>query len=110
MKVIIEFDEEKLIRDVMENYPEYSSPSLRCRRADYDHCVFSFHDVEEDKRYEVNLPMLKKGLETLLDLVKGNQLPGLSINLTNFQDVGEWDCDCADALVQCAIFKEVIYG
>lgn len=110
MKLILEFDEEVLLRDVMQNYPEYSSPSLHCIHWKYKDMEFLFRDTDDGKEYRVDLPMLKVGLGKLLVLLQNNELPGISINLSNFTDTGEWDCDCLDALVQCSIFGKVIYG
>jgi hypothetical protein len=140
MHIEIEFDADKLIDDVMANYPEHSSPSLRCVGWNYGGCRFEFRDVEVSSvadakadgclieltlvelsdwlagrpytnvEYVVTRKELRAGLRSLLhELVEG-KLRGLSINVNNFRDPGNWDCDCTDALVQCAIFGEVRYG
>jgi hypothetical protein len=108
--ISVEYVPEKIIREVMDNYPEASSASLRCTNWNYNDLKFEFLDCEEDKKYKVDRVNLQAGLKTLLkELAKGN-LPGLSIHLGNFKDAGSWDADAADALVQCAIFGGVIYG
>ncbi len=107
MKVTLKFDEDKLLKECMENYPEASTPSIHCCIWNYKAMKFTFHDVEENKLYEVDIPKLRKGLKTLLALLSKNKLPGLNINLNNFLDTGEWDMWDLDALIQCTIFGEV---
>jgi hypothetical protein len=109
VKVTIEFDEEKLIHDVMENYPEYSV-CLQCEKWNYKDVTFSFRDTEDGKLHIVDMQRLRQGLQILLDHLDKGKLPGLSIDLGNFLDTGNWDADCADALVQCSLFGGVIYG
>lgn len=111
MKIVIEFDETQLIDDVMANYPEAGAGSpLKCTHWKYADVEFEFHDVEEDKHYKVTATKLRKGLKILLKMVMDGKLPGLEITAGNFQDAGNWDANCSDALVQCAIFGDVIYG
>ena len=127
---------EKLIDDIMANFPEYSSLSLRCIGWDYKKCEFDFWDCEvtpdsaeesivkfkkskvETYRgtfenqvvYELTRTRLERGFKLLMAEVMNGKLPGLSVSSSNFLDPGQWDSDCADALVQCAIFGKVIYG
>lgn len=111
MKVTIEFDGESLINDIMANYPEASSPSLRCISWKYSKCEYIFEDNETGKTHEVTMPMLSKALPKLLETMFRGHLAGIAqYVLPNFQDAGNWDCSAADALIQMAIFDDVIYG
>ena len=111
MTVSITFDADKLIDDVMSNYPEYSSPSLSCYGWKYKECVYLFEDREEDTQYKLTRVELRKGLEVMFNLMAAGELPGIARNvMPDFQNAGNWDMDAADALVQCAIFGEVRYG
>jgi hypothetical protein len=95
----------------MQNYPEASSPSLRCTSWEYKSDTYKFRDVEENKTHKLSMPELLKGLQIMMDLMVAGKLKGIShYVMPNFQDPGYWDSDAADALVQCAIFGEVIYG
>lgn len=88
------------IKEMMENYPEAGrGMGLFCHGWDYDKVEFSFHDEEEDKEYEVTLPMLQKGMALLL-----KEKPQL---LNEDCDYDAYDCD---ELVQYAVFGEVRYG
>ena len=109
MILITDEDKETLIKEVMENYPEYSSGnSLQCTNWDYKKCEYSFNDTEEDKEFKVTLKTLKVGFDKLVtDVVKGK------IHLFDtgaILDGGNWDCTAVDALVQYACFGDVRYG
>ena len=115
IKTVVEFDDVAIIKDVTQNLPEYGL-NLKCVGWKYDKCLFKFEDFEEalengdPKAYTVTLPMLKKGFKKLVQMIGAGRLKGLNINLGNITDGGEWDAECVDALVQCAIFGDVIYG
>jgi len=110
MKLEIDINEEQMIHDIMESYPDYSAGNcLSCEHWDYKNNKFTFRDLEEDKVYEVDMEKLKKGLKIFFDLlVKGKFKTGMDISC--MLDVGNWDGYITDALVQCAIFGDVIYG
>jgi len=103
----IDLDIEEFIKDVMQNYPEYSDGNcLKCIRHDYNRCSYIFFDDETEFRHVVNMPMLKKGLGILIGLTLAAYNFGLHFPL----DAGDWDATDVDALVQCAIFGKIIYG
>ena len=77
MDIVIRIDEEKLLRNVMENFPE-ASFCLRCTSWNYDGCEFAFHDDEEDKLHIVTLPKLQEGLKIMCKLMIDGKLPGLA--------------------------------
>ncbi len=110
-------EKEKIVRDVMENFPEYSSPSLVCTGWKYQAMQFVFREDTEDplKGYvihQVNLEMLKKGLDKMvLDIAAGRIHTSGNTGLQDMlADTGNWDANDADNLVQYAIFGELIYG
>lgn len=125
-----------LVDDVMANYPE-ASACLTCISYNYKACRFEFwdHEVTADDAnksivpatvkdvelsrsglvrgaviYVLDRAALDRGMEILLRKVFAGELRGLSLNGGNVTDPGAWDMWCADALVQCAVFGEVIYG
>ena len=118
MKIELEDSEkEKIVRDVMEGFPEYSSPSLVCTDWKYQAMQFMFREDTEDPLkgdviHQVNLEMLKKGLDKMvLDIAAGRIHTSGNIGLQDMlADTGNWDANDADNLVQYAIFGEVIYG
>lgn len=142
MQVKLNIDADTLINSIMANYPEASSPSLKCIGYRYDDCRFAFWDVESTPKsaaqdgalipfttdtvetfgfmggkhedqviYTVDLPALRRGLETVLGLMAGGKLRGIAkYVMPDVTNPGNWDSDAADALVQCSIFGEVRYG
>lgn len=113
MKLTIEYDEKTLIDDVMANMPEYSQSYLRCIGWNYVGCEYHFEEEVNDADNPivrmVTRPKLNKGLKLMLKLIQNRKL-NVGLDLSNFTDAGQWDAIATDALVQCAIFGEVIYG
>ena len=101
---------EKLIREVMENMPEYSI-SLDCGMWDYKGCKYRFQDFESCEVYHVDLEKLLKGYTIMRQKIADGKLHcGLTLDDATWFDGGSWDAGAVDALVQCAIFGDVIYG
>jgi len=99
-------EETDLLFDLYQNYPEASSGcALKCVGYDYAEFKFKFLDEETGKTYIVDEEMARKGLALFIKLVLLNEL-GYNI----YHDRGDWDSDVIDAINQCAIFGEVIYG
>ena len=99
---------EQTVKELCGNLPEYSL-SLHCLKWDYDNCVFVFFDEYEKEHHTVNLKQMVKGFNIMTknwdtpDFEKDNDLK-----------IDAFLCNCdacfVDAMVQCAIFEEVIYG
>jgi hypothetical protein len=110
----IELDEnakEQLVKEVMENFPEYSSPSLPCVRWNYKEMKFVFiisEDKENPKRVELNLQDLVKGISKMFPDIGVKYHNGLT--QAEMADASQWDATDADALVQYSLFGEVIFG
>lgn len=100
--------EEKLVRDCYENFPE-AGLCLRCTSWKYDAFSFEFID-DEGKKHLVLLGDAVRGLRIFAGLVAAGRLPGLGLPADYLTDTGTWDAFAFDALAQCAIFGEVIYG
>ena len=101
----------QLVKSYMENYPEAGAGnSLKCTKWNYEKMEFVFYDEEEDKQYEVNKEMLKKGLKVLLELIKEGKYFRYGTVPNLMSDGYDDDSTDHDALVQCAVFKEVRYG
>lgn len=62
------------------------------------------HDSDEDKWYELNLEKFIAGLTKIAEE------RGLDILYEGKIDAGEIDAEDADAIIQYAIFGEVVYG
>ena len=123
MKIEIEVKDEsirELVRDVMQNQPEYSAGmALQCRKWDYDDCHYIFDDVEagvgvEDSRlisYELDEAALVKGMELMLKGIATDELHFYGMDgLAAALNPCAWDADSVDALVQMACMGKVIYG
>jgi len=105
----------ELIYHVMENYPE-ASLCLFCRAWNYRDCEYTFVDEEDEKVYKIGYTELRKGFTKLIGLAISDEFrtSGWSPAAINADDWEDWECDwdalVVDALVQCAIFGDVIYG
>lgn len=105
----------KLIDDVIahltDNLPECSI-SMDCVKWKYEKREFGFIDNEDGKRYDIGIPELRKGFCALMA-----KYPAGFPKMPEENDWESWedwlcqaDADVVDALVQCAIFGEIIYG
>jgi hypothetical protein len=104
-------DKIKIIKDTMESYPEAGAGNcLKAIRYDYTNMEFIFFDEEEEKSHKVDMPMLEKGLDIFVKIVEDGKYfnCGRAPNLLSKGYV--LDGQDADALVQCAIFGDIIYG
>lgn len=123
MQLTLDIPEELIrwmINEVMGNMPEASAGAcLRCTHWNYEHCAFIFFDCEEEKKWTVDYPMLRKGFDELMyQRINGKANfcgwdidPLLSPTKEAWAEwAGQWDADVVDGLVQCAIFGEIIYG
>ena len=115
MKIEVDIPDEKirqLAKDIMDCYPEYSSPSLQCVSWKYKDEKFKFVDVEEDKEYTVTIDDVVKAIPVfIIGVMTGKwKFYGLSSDNILELDAGNWDADVVDAVVQLVIFKDVIYG
>ncbi|MFW5955738.1 MAG: hypothetical protein ACOCSK_03260 [Rhodothermales bacterium] len=139
MEVTFSVDEAKIdsfLTEVMENYPEASSPSLRCIPHDdgkwgYVECEYFFDEVEEDslcpdpkcgtiysKRigravYLLKRDDLRRGFELFMRKKLAGELKGIDLDVSPLfdrdADWGDWACDWdADAL-DCLV-QCAIYG
>lgn len=103
------------VLSIFDNYPEAGAGmSLRMTSFHYakkgdDHYAWplSFEDVEADKRYKLTMPMAKRGLKLFFKKVISGQYAIFSGALT---DAGNYDADAADAVLQCALLGDIIYG
>jgi len=110
VKFTITFDADQLLKDIMESFPEYAQYNFCITHYDYDKVEYKFTDDEDGKKYVCNLPKLRKGLQLMLREFEQGKLPGLSVNLDNFRDAGQWDAYDTHALIQFAMLGECIYG
>ena len=102
---------EALIKEMMENYPEAGRGNcLSCKGWNYKKMKFVFYDEEEDKTYEVNLTKLQVGLNKLLKIIADGKYFNNGVVPNLISEGYDYDSQDCDALVQCAIFGEVIYG
>lgn len=102
------------VKELMENYPEYSSDSMKCVRWKYNEMIFDFveYDGARVRLHTVTEDKLVKGLDILLDKMQNRKyFNNGPIDMQNYlDDLGCWDANDVDALVQCAVFGDIIYG
>jgi hypothetical protein len=103
----------ELAKDIMLSMPEYSE-SLRCIKWDYKSGIFEFLDYLEDGSKEIN-----KHIVTTNQIIKA--IPKLwqgiidkkwyfDLELDDFLDAGAYDAPVTDAIIQLAVFDDIIYG
>ena len=101
----------QLIKSAMENYPEAGrGNSLICVGWNYEKMSFYFVDEETDKRHKVDMASLKKGFKIFLKIIEEGEYFNNGVAPNLLSEGYDWDAQDYDALVQCAIFGEVIYG
>jgi hypothetical protein len=114
MRIEIDFDAGRLIDGIMAGYPEASAGhALRCTGWDYTRCIFDFVDADsaEPVGFTLERVALEHGLHLLLGALLCGKHRGVGAYvLRDFRDPGNWDSNAADALVQYALFGELIYG
>lgn len=118
MKIIIEISDElvkKVIRGIMDNFPEASSGSaLRCTDWQYKTMRFDFVDVEENKIHKLDKAKLIADFPLMFTDKWPKGCTKLPVSRFTWEDMEEWLCQADaidfDAFVQLACFGEVIYG
>lgn len=109
MKRTIEFEyDTQVVKDILESLPE-NSISFEVLRWDYQISEFSLRDLETGIEYTLTLEKAIAGFEYIAKAVLGGKLfyQGLESNVF---EAGSWDSLATDALLQAAVFGEVIYG
>lgn len=105
---------EKVIADLMNNFPEASSgSSLVCSHWNYKKLTFQFVDEEDNKVHTVDKDKLLKAFPLLFTdkWPKGGTQPPMSDNAEVWDNwLCQSDATDFDAFIQLAIFGEVIYG
>ena len=102
----------ELAYDLMCNYPEASSGNcLKCEGWRYKKGIFKFYDEEEDKDYTVTTQeVAEKGLPIFINRLLEGKGKGFGIAAEDALDPCSYDAYSTDAVVQCVIFGDVIYG
>lgn len=135
MRVSIDLPD-TLVSDIMKSFPE-AGMCLTCVEYDYKGMRFTFWDrevtpdtaeksvvpatvqtmelsrsglVENMVTYRLTRTDLNRGMRVMVQMLAAGQLNGLDMNGHAIGDAGNWDALAADALAQCAIFGDVIYG
>jgi hypothetical protein len=119
VNVEIKIDEELLkgaLRSAMENYPECSTPSLQCTKWKYKECLYTFDEIgddgEIDATHTVTLEKLMEGFEKLMQN-RPYCVPPPPVEQTK-EAWEDWNCnmdaDGVDAVLQFALFGELVYG
>jgi hypothetical protein len=111
-----EKDLDNRLKEILENLPEHSL-SMPCTKWDYENCFFVFRDIEEEADnlhkliYEVDLPKWRKGYYILKQKWQEGKYHFCGVETpADWEDLCCWDACIIDALIQCSIFGEVIYG
>ncbi len=106
MKLVVDESDRKLIKEILENLPEYSFPHLKCIGWDYDKPEFKFVEPDEsNKKHTLTLDKAMEGFQKYLDhIVKNGGAP------EGFSDAGNYDAMMVDSIVQFALLGELVYG
>lgn len=109
MEFKVNVDGDKMIKDAMENQPEYSGGSvLRCVGWNYDDTHFRFQDQEENKEYDIHMEQLQAGLQKMFNFLADKSRDQDVLRL--IEDPCNWDGEDVDMLVQFACLGEIVYG
>lgn len=111
----------ELALDVMQNMPEYGYGAYNgniCTKWDYEKGEYTFNYISEEdetvtKEIVLNADMLEKAMEKLILMMVQGKYRFCGCDFLNgdpIMDGACWDAICVDALVQVAIFGDVIYG
>lgn len=101
----------EMANEVMENYPEYSSPSLQCIDWNYKAGIYKFLDTDNGKEYTVTVDQIAKAIPSFIEKnLSGKYNLFRGLNSVDIMDTGNWDADAIDGVVQETIFGDVIYG
>lgn len=104
-------ENQELIKEMMENYPEAGSGnSLICTGWDYNQLEFDFVDEETGEHYQVNMKSLKEGIKKLLKIIEEGKYFNNGVSPNLLSKGYDYDAQDCDALVQCALFGGVKYG
>jgi hypothetical protein len=97
-----------LVMQVMQNLPEYSL-NFDVDDFDYTACEFLLVDYEEHKRHLIDFNKLVNAAKLMHNKIElGELFSGMT--MYEFWDPSYWDAEITDALLQLAIFKDVIYS
>ena len=111
---VIQTDKDRIIREMMGDFPEASSSSIICIRCNYKDMEFDF--IEDDEKtpggvpHHVSMQNLRKGFNILIKLALYGEYKNYGFPAGIFGKDANWDAIDAEALVQCAIFGKLIYG
>jgi hypothetical protein len=108
MLITKNIDEKKLVTELLENLPECSL-CFTVTHWNYKECKFTLVD-DDGTVYKLDYDMAKAGLELLINKLNKGELKGIAYVLEDIEDAGNWDAPAIDALLQCAVLKDVIYG
>jgi len=125
-RVELSYNATEIACEVTQNLPECSI-SMRCISFKYgleyvdgkftdkiapENMKFVFVDEEGDsKRYTMTIKEAEKGVIMLIDKILNGKLffTGCK-SFADLMDMGNWDSEVVDAMVQCAVLGDVIYG
>lgn len=93
--------------DAYENAPEDEPVSITCSRLLLGGETIRFEDVDEEAEYFLDLPSFLDGFKKWVE--RGGDWYG-AVSADGKVDVCNIDADRADAIIQYAIFGDVIYG
>ena len=120
-EVKVSFNTTYIAQQVLQNLPE-ASMCLTCTDYAYgdedaSKMLFTFEDEEEyddndePKKHEIRIADAEKGVALTIEQILGGKLfVGGLTSINDLMDLGNWDAEVVDAVVQNAIFRKVIYG
>ncbi len=112
--MITQKEKDIIIKDMMEGYPDANSSSLVCIKSNCEKMEFDF--IEDDEKtdggvsHHVDMKMLRKGFDILIELALKGAYNNFGFPSNVLGKYPDFDAIDTDALVQCAIFGDIIYG
>jgi len=102
----------KVAKEILKNYPEYSSEWIQCIKWEYDipRYTFSVENPDTGKHEERIIDDMEKVGESakrVADLHKNNKLHFFGYQ---YDDLGSYDAEIVDAIIQYYFYEDLIYG
>lgn len=106
---------QKLAKEIMQNYPEYSYSYLKCTKWDYEKEEYTFLAGDEFEGDDVEeIIITPSQVAQVLGYIYMRMIAGEIrfdfLSIGTFYDAGEWDAELVDYAVQHVAFGEVTYG
>ena len=102
----------EIVKEMLQNYPEYSTEYLRCIKYDYDNNHYEFKILNPADQHTYITRKLDIDIAAFAANWFAHQHVDGNLNYIGYEynDVGTYDADVVDAIVQKALLGDIVYG